>query len=421
MLQRGIERLRNFQADNGTQGIDETYHLNMRAYSLYVLAYVVGSDGDMQQEGKDLAAQAPRISNHARAWLAMALGKMGMSGEAKAILDSLAVAARQSSTTAHWEESQPDYWSMGTDNRATALAIDALVTLSPNDPLLPKAVRWLMTAEKEGHWLSTQETSISLVSLAHYIRATKELSADYSWQVTAFDKLLGSSVANSANITQTATLRMPISAMPQNTLGTLGLARSNDKGKMYYQVSLRYYVPGEGIKSRSEGLSITRSYYKATGGDPVKEANAGDLLRVRLSIVVPETSYYVIVTDPLPAGLEGVNGSLNTTSFTERPPNPTGIDAVTEDANQGGVGGKMAGGFEGGYSPWRQWGPFSNVEMRDDRTVLFANYMAPGTYVYEYYARATTPGTYMSLPAHAELLYYPDVFGHSDGGQFTVK
>ena len=29
---------------------------------------------------------------------------------------------------------------------ATALAIDALVTLSPNDPLIPKAVRWLMTA-----------------------------------------------------------------------------------------------------------------------------------------------------------------------------------------------------------------------------------------------------------------------------------
>ena len=59
--------------------------------------------------------------------------------------------------------------------------------------------------------------------------------------------------------------------------------------------------------------------------------------------------------------------------------------------------------------------------MRDDRTVLFASYMGPGTYVYEYYARATTPGVYMALPAHAELLYYPDVFGHSDGGAFTVK
>jgi alpha-2-macroglobulin len=127
-------------------------------------------------------------------------------------------------------------------------------------------------------------------------------------------------------------------------------------------------------------------------------------------VVVPETSYYVLVTDPLPAGLEGVNGSLNTTSFTERPPNPMGV--MQPDPNSGG------GYYDSWY--WR-WGPFDNVEMRDDRTVLFATYMAPGTYVYEYYARATTPGQYLSLPAHAELLYFPDVFGHSDGGEFTVR
>jgi hypothetical protein len=121
-----------------------------------------------------------------------------------------------------------------------------------------------------------------------------------------------------------------------------------------------------------------------------------------------------MVTDPLPAGLEGVNGSLNTTSFTERPPNPFGINQAEAD----GLG--MAPGY-GYYSRWWRWGPFDNVEMRDDRTVLFASYMGPGTYVYEYYARATTPGVYMSLPAHTELLYYPDVFGHSDGGPMIER
>ncbi|HEY0068941.1 MAG TPA: alpha-2-macroglobulin family protein, partial [Chloroflexia bacterium] len=413
LLQRGIERLQQFQQENAPQGVDDTYNLNMRAYSLYVLSRASGPSNELKQEGRDLVGQAPRISNHARAWLAMALGEMGMQAESKTVLDSLAAAARQSSTTAHWEEEKPDYWSMGTNTRATALAVDALVTLSPNDPLTPKAVRWLMTAQREGHWLSSMETSISIISLAHYIRASKELSADYTWQVTAFDQLLGNAVANSSNVTQTVTMRLPVASMPQNTLGTLGLARSNDQGKMYYQVSLRYYVPGEGIKSRSEGMAISRTYYKVGSDDPVKEVNAGDLVRVRLTIVAPETSYYVMVTDPLPAGLEGVNGSLNTTSFTERPPNPMGV-------NQDEAGRGFAPDY-GYYSRWWRWGPFDNVEMRDDRTVLFAGYMGPGTYVYEYFAHATTPGVYMSLPAHAELLYYPDVFGHSDGGQFTVK
>jgi len=414
MLQRGIQSLQSFQSGNNTQGIDETYHLNMRAYSLYVLAYAATTDDSMKSEGTSLVTQTSRLSVHARAWLAMALGKIGMSSESKSVLDSLAAAARQSSTTAHWEEGQPDYWSMGTDNRATALSIDALVTLSPSDPLVPKAVRWLMSAEKEGHWLSTQETSISLVALAHYIAQSKELGADYTFQLDAFGKTLGQGIAASTNLTQTQTFTLPVSQMPVNSLGDLGLSRSADKGKMYYQMSLRYYVPGEGIKSKSEGLAITRSYYKVTNGvdstGPVKEVNAGDLVKVRLTIVAPETSYYVRVTDPLPAVLEGVNGSLNTTSFTERPPSPLG----TIQGDKG-----IAGSD---YAPWYyRWGPFDNVEMRDDRTVLFATYMSPGTYVYEYYARATTPGQYMALPANAELMYYPDVFGHSDGGQFSVK
>jgi uncharacterized protein YfaS (alpha-2-macroglobulin family) len=416
MLQRGIERLKNFAAENNPAGIDETYHLNMRAYTLYVLGNAVGANetqAALGDDARDLLAQTARISNHARAWLALGLAKIGLQSESKQVLDSLAASAKQTSTTAHWEEGSPDYWSGGTDNRATALAIDALVTLAPNDPLIPKAVRWLMSAEKEGHWLSSQETAISLISLAHYIDQSKELQANYAWQVSLFDQLMGQNVANTATLTRTTTLRMPVEGLPQNTLGNLILARDQANGKMYYQASLRYYVPGEGIKSRSEGLAITRSYYRMSGGeavgDPITAANAGDLVKVRLTLAVPDTAYYVLVTDPLPAGLEGVNGSLNTTSFTERPPNPFGINASAEGS---------AGGY---YDWWWRWGPFDNVEMRDTQTVLFATYMSPGTYVYEYYARATTPGTYLNLPAHAELSNFPDVFGHSDGGTFTVK
>jgi uncharacterized protein YfaS (alpha-2-macroglobulin family) len=99
----------------------------------------------------------------------------------------------------------------------------------------------------------------------------------------------------------------------------------------------------------------------------VTEVQAGELVKVRLMVVVPETSYYVLVTDPLPAGLEGVNGSLNTTSFTERPPDPRGSSVLDES--------RKASGF--GFDRWFwRWGPFDNVEMRDDRTVLFASYIA---------------------------------------------
>jgi uncharacterized protein YfaS (alpha-2-macroglobulin family) len=37
-----------------------------------------------------------------------------------------------------------------------------------------------------------------------------------------------------------------------------------------------------------------------------------------------------------------------------------------------------------------------------------------------YYARATTPGSFFVAPAHAEETYFPEVFGRSDSGRFTV-
>ena len=37
------------------------------------------------------------------------------------------------------------------------------------------------------------------------------------------------------------------------------------------------------------------------------------------------------------------------------------------------------------------------------------------------YARATTPGDFFVAPAHAEETYFPEVFGRSDSGRFTVQ
>jgi uncharacterized protein YfaS (alpha-2-macroglobulin family) len=107
--------------------------------------------------------------------------------------------------------------------------------------------------------------------------------------------------------------------------------------------------------------------------------------------------------DPLPAGLEAVNGTLRTTGLTERlatRPVATGKDGQPQQAETASF--------------------FDNVEMRDDRTLLFASYLPAGVYEYRYLARAATPGDYAVLPASARLTYLPDVWGRSDSGHLTV-
>ncbi|MDO8523609.1 MAG: hypothetical protein Q7R74_00090, partial [bacterium] len=57
----------------------------------------------------------------------------------------------------------------------------------------------------------------------------------------------------------------------------------------------------------------------------------------------------------------------------------------------------------------------------DDRLFLFAQDVPAGAYTYEYYVRATTPGTFSHLPAVASDLYFPENFGRTAGSLFTVE
>jgi hypothetical protein len=50
---------------------------------------------------------------------------------------------------------------------------------------------------------------------------------------------------------------------------------------------------------------------------------------------------------------------------------------------------------------------------------MFATYLPAGTYQYTFEARAAFPGEYRVLPAHGEMMYFPDVWGRS-GGQGMV-
>jgi uncharacterized protein YfaS (alpha-2-macroglobulin family) len=128
----------------------------------------------------------------------------------------------------------------------------------------------------------------------------------------------------------------------------------------------------------------------------------GDVIQVKLNIIAPNDLHYVVVEDPFPAGAEGVDQSLKTTSVVGEQPELTRTDRRNP--------------WGGGYGWW--W--FSHTEMRDEKTVLFATYLPRGTYEYTYLIRASLPGEYGVIPAHAYKMYFPEVFGRSDGGVFTI-
>src|SRR6185503_15605060 len=100
------------------------------------------------------------------------------------LMSDISSAAIVSATGAHWEEKERDWWNMNTDTRSTAVVLDALVTLDPQNNLIPNVVRWLMVARKAQAWETTQETAWSLISLSDWMAVSGELNANYDYSVT---------------------------------------------------------------------------------------------------------------------------------------------------------------------------------------------------------------------------------------------
>jgi len=81
--------------------------------------------------------------------------------------------------------------------------------------------------------------------------------------------------------------------------------------------------------------------------------------------------------------------------------------------------GKIPPTLRYGWWWWRPW--YDHQNFRDDRAEAFTTLLWDGVYEYNYYARATTPGTFIVPPTKAEEMYSPEVFGRSASDRVIVE
>lgn len=396
------------------------WEANRQAYVLYVLAeYGVAFEGDADSAELSLAIRLyevrHRLDRYGQAMLAVALSLLEPEEPARVqvLLGDLIGDAVVSATGTYWEEAEPDYWNMNTNVRTAAMVVWALSRLEPESELLPNAVRWLMSIRQQGYWDTTQSTVWSLLALVEYMRASGEMEGDFNYTVYLNQGILGRGVVNRENIAESRRLQIEISEMLLEEGNRLVIQRhapsegQTGGGQLYYSAYLRYFLPADQIEALNRGIIVARQFSLVDDPEvPIEKAEVGDLIRVRLTLIAPSSLHYVVVESPLPAGCEGVDLSLKTTSVVGERPKLRNVTAEEESRWYRRYG-------------WGWWW-FSHTEMRDEKVALFATYLSPGTYEYTYLMRATVAGEFKVLPAFAYEMYFPEVFGRSDGGTFTI-
>ncbi|MCD6520759.1 MAG: alpha-2-macroglobulin, partial [Anaerolineae bacterium] len=387
---------------------DTRQERDRRAFVLYALAEA--GQGDL---GRTVVLYGKRgdMSLYGEAYLAMALHLLDPeeTTRPRTLLNDLVDRAILTATGAHWEEEESTTWAMGSDMRTTAIVLRALTRLQPENELLPSVVRWLVTARETDHWRTTQENAWAAMALADYLAVTQELRPQYHYAVLVNGEQQAAGEITPKVVTQTVRARMPVSALSLGEDNVVSITRSPLEGqrlagKLYYEVFLRYYLPAEKVRALNRGVIVYREYYLAEDpSEPVRKAKVGDTLLVRITLIAPHDLHYLVLEDPLPAGCEAIDPSLQTSRIANRPELKRVGGAAEED-------------WWNRYYYWPQ-----HTELRDEKVVLFAEQLSRGSYEYTYTVRCTIPGAFGVMPAVAYEMYSPDVFGRSEGLCFTVE
>jgi uncharacterized protein YfaS (alpha-2-macroglobulin family) len=203
--------------------------------------------------------------------------------------------------------------------QSTAVVLYALAQHNPTSPLVADATRYLMSQRgASGAWASTYETAWSLMGLVEVLRATGELAGDFNFGAALNSAPVLTGQAGGAAQLNPVSAAIPIADLYPDDPNALLIRREDGSGRLYYTAHLSVARPVEDVAPINRGLSVTRAYYRsgatcrAESCEPIQSAKAGELVTVRLTLTLPETAYYLLVEDYLPAGAEVLDTSLKT-------------------------------------------------------------------------------------------------------------
>jgi uncharacterized protein YfaS (alpha-2-macroglobulin family) len=384
----------------------ESWMLDRLAFENFALQ--VSGAGNLDSADR-LYAVRDQLSPWAKALLALSLNPFSSSSpQIPTIISDLQATAIRSATGVHWEVAHPDWRNMTSTLSNSAMVIYTLAQLEPASTVLPDAVNYLMSnRQANGFWGSSYESAWILLAMNEVMKGTGELGSNYAFSASLNNTQIATGEAGGETQLNPVVADVPIIKLYPHDPNALVIQREAGTGRLYYNASLTVYRPVEEVSALDRGISISRSYYpfgvdvkKATA---ISSAQVGDLLTVRLTIILPTDVYHFAVEDYIPAGTEILNTNLKTSQL--------GINGEPQPLYD------PRDPFGNGWGWWL----FNAAQIYDNHISWTASYLPAGTYDLTYTLSVLQAGTYHLLPSHAWMLYFPEVQGNSAGGSLEIK
>lgn len=368
----------------------EDLDTHTRAFALYSLALAGYGDLSATQAA---AKDDTDLDAFSQASLALALHLLGDADGAKDRLATLTATVRRQDGRAYWlaadADGHYDHKTMASTTRSTALALSAFIALDPNSPLVAESVRYLMDHRRPEGWGSTNETSFTILALTDYLllRASQIGSTSFVVSINGVEVVKGALTADRLS----TRLSLPLAAFRPG--GNMISIKTPSTQPLYLAATQRWYSATSRI-DRDGAIDVERHYSEAGTGSPLVMFNAGDIVKVTLSVDLPQAGSFMLIEDAIPGGFEPINERLNSSSFDSR---------LFKDCYWYG---------DCSFYHWEEYG-YNQKEIRADRVSFFVTTLRAGRTIFTYLARAVRTGRFTALPATASAMYDETLWGRS--------
>jgi hypothetical protein len=426
--------------------VEEEANYDEQAWMLHALAVHWGSSPTVNEGSSTIAPtqfqskafdnlfnNRDRLNAYTRALLALSAHNFGYADKAKTLVENLENGVKvdskpdtsivqsggQSSdpsviATAHWGEDGLYWrWSEG-GVEATSFALRALLAIDPQNRLIEPVTNWLIKNRRGAQWSNTRDTAIVVLTLNDYLRTSKELEPQLSYELL----VNGTSIATK-QITGTDALGAPSKfEIPREVIrdgaNEISIRRTSGAGPLYFSAQAKFFSLEEPITPAGNEIFVRRQYFKLVNhptllkgfvservplndGDTVK---SGERVETVITIEAKNNYEYLLFEDLKPAGLEAVQLR-------------SGENLYVKEIKSGALATVGSASDFTGRSRWVY------QELRDRKVALFIDHLPEGVWQLSYEMRAESPGVFHALPVLGHAMYVPEI--RTNGAEMRIR
>ena len=448
--------------------VEEEANYDTQAWMLHALAVYqanAGSAGILPASGRgnvsapskfqstafnNLFTNRDKLNAYTRALLALSAHNFGYADKAKTLIENLENGVKidskpdtsivqsggQSSdpsviATAHWGE-DGFYWRWSEGGvEATSFALRALLAIDPQNRLVEPVTNWLIKNRRGAQWSNTRDTTIVVLTLNDYLRQSKELQPQLSYEVL----VNGTSIATK-QITPDEALGAPSKfEIPRELIrdgaNEISIRRTSGDGPLYFSAQAKFFSLEEPVQAAGNEIFVRRQYFKLVNhptllkgfvservplndGDTVK---SGERVETVITIEAKNNYEYLLFEDLKPAGLEAVQLR-------------SGENLYVKEIKSGALA-RSAGILPASYESKSSMMNFQSPtdftgrtrwvyqELRDRKVALFIDHLPEGIWQLSYEMRAESPGAFHALPVLGHAMYVPEI--RTNGAEVRIR